>query len=137
MANAFDEVIRLIIETGGNEDIVKLAEKISSLEGVSEGAREKLAGMLAELADTKRLQDSARQYQVLAKAQADLATDAEKAGLKLKLATEQEASAAKTLREKTAALDAARKAEGKNSEAVKKASQEQKAANVEFKASVS
>lgn len=142
-----DEIIRYVYEVSGDDSLTAAAKEILSLGDVSAETEAAIKKLADELAATKSATAAIDGYQQLAAAQNELADATDKAGLRLKFASEQEAASADVLREKNAALEAAKAAqadyathadrmvlvERELKAAVKDAAAEQKTANAEWK----
>ena len=111
MARSFEEVLRIALQTAGEEDVRKLAETLEGLGDVGAQLRDRLSVLFDELSRTEELRGAAADYERLAAAQEDLASAVDRAGLRLRLATQQEAAAAQAVDERRQALERAKAAQ--------------------------
>jgi tape measure domain-containing protein len=150
VANDFKQVIEIAIKSAGDENIRSLLVSLRDLGTSAELSDEQLSGLtneLDKLANAKSASRAVESYKALIATQAELADAVDRAGLKLKFAAEQEAATATVLREKVAALDAAKAAQAEYNQqsdktatgqkavkaAVSEAAAAQKSANAEWK----
>lgn len=110
MARSFEEVLRIALQTAGEEDVRKLAETLEGLGEVGAQLRDRLSVLFDELSRTEELRGAAADYERLAGAQEDLSSAVDRAGLRLRLATQQEAAAAQAVDERRQALERAKAA---------------------------
>lgn len=155
MADRMKEVIQIVIEALGEAKAASLVTTLREIGNAGTLADDQLSGLVEgvqalsrQASESRGLQALVQQYRELAASQAGLAEEADRSGLRLRLATQQEAASAEALRIKSAALDAARAAqtayaaqsertaEGQRAvrDAVRAATAEQKAAQNEWRA---
>lgn len=107
---ARDEVIRFVLQTAGGDAVASLVKQIDALGAAGEASAAQVDKLLDEFAAARQAESAAADYQRLTASLAALGESADAAGLKLKIATQAEASAAADFAAKSASVDAARQA---------------------------
>jgi TP901 family phage tail tape measure protein len=106
-----EEVLRYVYQVTGNDDLTAAAKSLLDLGDASDETQAAVKRLADEFAAASSASKAVDNYKALAASQGELADAADKAGLKLKLASEQETNAAAALRQTSDALDAAKKAQ--------------------------
>lgn len=106
MAERFKEVLEVAIAATEDPSLKALLTTVGKLGDTGEIADEKLVELVETLTRVSQVDKAVSAFAALTQSQTDLADAAERAGLRLKLAAEQEADAAGVLAEKRAALEA-------------------------------
>lgn len=111
MADRMREVIQIVIEALGEAKAAGLVATLRQIGDAGTLADDQLTGLLSgvealsrEASDTRGLQALLQRYRALTDTQGELADAVDRTSLKLRLASEQEASAAEALRAQEAAL---------------------------------
>lgn len=106
MAERFKEVLEVAIAATEDPSLKALLTTVGKLGDTGEIADEKLVELVETLTRVSQVDKAVSAFEALTQSQTDLADAAERAGLRLKLAAEQEADAASVLADKRAALEA-------------------------------